>query len=171
MALYRKLAYAGGIWSLLQYGFLLGIGIVMPALLSDIMPILKATQGQSFVFMSSIMNFVMLLGIIGTAMSITVIIGTKKIKLITKTLTIILIIAGIVFIILQLVQYSYMEDIFYMVVESSLYYGAAEAEAKDNFFGKMSESFIIGIIPGILLIGSGILAYRSYRKPKKPIHD
>ncbi len=169
MILYKVLAYVGSIWSLLGYISLLGVAIAMPALLSDIMPILEASRDKSFVFFSSLLNFVLLLGIVGTAISITAIIATKKIKSITKTLPIILIIAGIVFIALQGIQYGYMEDVFGMITEGSPYYGTAEAEFEDKFFGKISESFVIGIIPGILLVVSGMLAFRIYRKPSSAV--
>ena len=73
------------------------------------------------------------------------------------------------FIALQGIQYGYMEDVFGMVTEGSPYYGTAEAEFEDKFFGKMSESFVIGIIPGILLVVSGVLAFRIYRKPSSAV--
>lgn len=171
MALYKILAYVGSIWSFITYVPLLVIAIFSSVLLRDIMPILQQTQEQSFLFMSSMMNLVFLLGIIGIAMSITVIIATRKIKPIMKRLPIILIIAGIVFVVLQWVQYSYMEDVFDIVTAGLPYYGTAEAEFEDNFFGKLSESFVIGIIPSIILIVSGMLAFRIYRKPRNPILD
>lgn len=169
MALYKILAYVGSIWSLLVYVSLLGIGIGSSAMLSDIMPMLQISQEQSFLFMSSLLNLSLWLGIIGTATSITVIIATKKIKPITKKLPGILIIAGIVFVGLQCAQYSYMENVFDMVMAGSPPYGTAEAEFEDKFFGQMSVSFVGGIIPAILLIVSGILSFRIYRKPKTQV--
>ena len=143
----------------------------MPVMLTDIMPILKQGDAEGFQFLSSMIVLLILLGIIGSAMSITVIMATRKIKPIMKRLPIILIIAGIVFVVLQWVQYSYVADVFDMATADSPYYGIAEAEAEKEFFGNMSQVFGIGSIPAILLIVSGILAFRIYRKPKNPILD
>ena len=169
MQLYKILAYAGSIWSLIGYVSLLISGIASSVMLRDIMPMLQYTQNQSFQFMSSLMNLAFLLGIIGIGMSITVIVSTKKLTPIRKRLPIILIVSGAVFLVLQWVQYNYMVDVFNTVTANYPYYSSAEAEFEDKFFAEQSKNFLIGIIPSVLLIVSGILAFRSYRKPINPI--
>ena len=116
--------------------------------------------------MTSMLNSAFLIGIVGTATSIVAIIVTRKIKA-TKKLPIILIAAGIVFVILEWLQYSVMADIFDILTAGAPYYGTAEAEAEVQFFGELNASFFVGIIPTILLIVSGILAFRIYRKPNQ----
>ena len=152
-----------------MYVFLLISGIVSSVMLRDIMPILQQTQKQSFQFMSSLMDFVFLLGIIGVGMSITVIITTKKLTPLMKRLPIILIVSGVVFLVLQWVQHNYMVGIFNTITSNAPYYGSAEVEFEGKFFAEESKNFLIGIIPSILLIVSGILAFRSYSKPINPI--
>ena len=124
----NKLAYIGAIWSLLSYIFFLGIGIV----LADIMPLLHQVQPAS----PTIMNLLFVLGILGIAISLIIIIAIRKT---VKRLSTILIITGTAFIVLQGIQYLYVTSI-----------------------SNISEISIVGIIPSILVIVSGLICkYKS----------
>ncbi len=171
MALYKKLAYAGSIWSLIQYIPLLVTAIYSSVLSVDIMPILKQAQPESYYFMSSLLDFMFLTGVVGIIISVIAIITTRKIHPMMKKLPIILIIVGIVFLVLQWGAYNFLVGVFNMVTADAPYYGAAEVAAEDQFFTGLSYATLFGIIPGILLIVSGILAFRIYREPKNLILD
>jgi len=171
MPLYKKLAYAGSIWSLIQYIPLLVTTIVSSVLSVDIMPIIEQAQPESYYFMSSVLDFGFLTGLVGIIISVIAIIATRKINPMMKRLPIILIIVGVVFLVLQWGAYNFMVGVFNTITADASYYGAAEAAFEDQFFTVLSYGALFGIIPGILLIVSGILAFRIYREPKNPILD
>ena len=171
MALYKKLAYAGSIWSLIQYIPLLVTTIVSSVLSVDILPIMEQAQPESYYFMSSLLDFGFLTGLAGIIISVIAIIATRKINPMMKRLPIILIIVGVVFLILQWGAYNFMVGVFNTITADTSYYGAAEVAFEDQFFTVLSYGALFGIIPGILLIVSGILAFRIYREPKNPILD
>ena len=171
MALYKKLAYAGSIWSLIQYIPLLVTTIVSSVLSVDIMPIIEQAQPESYYFMSSVLDFGFLTGIVGIIISVIAIIATRKINPMMKRLPIILIIVGVVFLVLQWGAYNFMVGVFNTITADASYYGAAEAAFEDQFFTVLSYGALFGIVPGILLIVSGVLAFRIYREPKNPILD
>ena len=171
MALYKKLAYAGSIWSLIQYIPLLVTTIVSSVLSVDIMPIIEQAQPESYYFMSSVLDFGFLTGLVGIIISVIAIIATRKINSMMKRLPIILIIVGVVFLVLQWGTYNFLVGVFNTITSDASYYGAAEAAFEDQFFTALSYGALFGIIPGILLIVSGISAFRIYREPKNPILD
>ena len=171
MALYKKLAYAGSIWSLIQYIPLLVTTIVSSVLSVDIMPIMEQAQPESYYFMSSVLDFGFLTGLVGIIISVIAIIATRKISPMMKRLPIILIIVGVVFLVLQWGAYNFMVGVFNTITADASYYGAAEAAFEDQFFTVLSYGALFGIVPGILLIVSGVLAFRIYREPKNPILD
>lgn len=171
MALYKKLSYAGSIWSLIQYIPLLVTTIVSSVLSVDIMPIIEQAQPESYYFMSSVLDFGFLTGLVGIIMSVIAIIATRKFNPMMKRLPIILIIVGVVFLVLQWGAYNFMVGVFNTITADASYYGAAEAAFEDQFFTALSYGALFGIISGILLVVSGILAFRIYREPKNPILD
>lgn len=171
MALYKKLAYAGSIWSLIQYIPLLVASIYSSALLVDIIPILKFAQQESYYFMSSLLDFAFLAGLVGIIISVIAIIATRKFNPMMKRIPIILIIVGVVFLVLQSGQYNFIAGMFNTMTADTPYYSAADIAFEDQFFNNLSYGALFGIIPGILLIVSGILAFRIYREPKNPILD
>lgn len=143
-----------------MYVPLLATSIVSSVLLVDIMPIMEQTQQQPYYFMSSLLDFVFLTGLVGIIISVTAIMATRKINPIRKRLSIILIVMGIVFLVLQLGQYNFMVGVFNTLTADAPYYGTAEAALENNFFTVLSSGALFGIIPGILLIVSGVLAFR-----------
>lgn len=171
MALYRKLSYVGSIWSLFTYVFLLGSSVILPASTGNMMPFLEISQPQSYQFMSSLTGFMFLTGFIGVVMSVIAIVVTRKINATRRKLFLILIFVGIVLWLLQWGQYNFVVGIFNQMTAGSSFYGAAEATFENNFFTQMKSSALIGLIPSFLLLVSGVLAFRIYRKPKNPILD
>lgn len=169
VVLYKKLAYAGSIWNLIIYVPSLATSIVSSGLLGDIMPLLEKTQPQFYYFTFALLDFMFLTGLVGIIISVTAIITTRKINPIRKRLSIILIVMGIIFLVLQWTLYNFMVGIFDIVTADAPYYDTADITAENNFFTALSYNALFGIIPGILLIVSGILAFRIYWKPRNPI--
>ena len=169
MASYRKLAYVGAIWGLLKYGFGMAafIGISIFA---------NNTSGMNQVMwmipeLTNAMNVNLLFGIVGIPISIIVIIVTKKVKFTRKKLSVILILAGGVFMSMSWVTNAFMFGLIDdKVACSSTNLNCALDIAGINI-GKIHEGMnlqsIIENIPGILLIVSGMLAFRVYRKSRK----
>ena len=132
---------------------------------------MEQAQPESYYFMSSVLDFGFLTGIVGIIISVIAIIATRKINPMMKRLPIILIIVGVVFLVLQWGAYNFMVGVFNTITADASYYGAAEAAFEDQFFTVLSYGALFGIVPGILLIVSGVLAFRIYREPKNPILD
>ena len=167
MILYKVLAYVGGILGLLKYGFTFGIFVYI----SYLMP--ESRQLAVLIGSSDSMSFLMGLGfwsaIVGIAVSIIVIVTVKKVSFIKKKLSAILILMGGIFFVVSWIAFQFMSGIVDDVVAtSSTNFWSAIAIAghdADKVYEGMNQQFLIEIIPSILLISSGLLAFRIYRKP------
>ena len=162
MVLYKKLAYVGSIWSLIQYLSLLIISITSWIYFEDIFTVIKHVQVQEVFMMTSLFSSAFLFGITGTIISIIGIISIKKIKennSVRKKLSIILIVSGITLLGLHTGQYMFMtEFIDTIITSSSTYIGGYDQSLRPDFTDSLNILFIL--VPSIILIISGFLAIR-----------
>jgi len=173
LPLYKKLGYAGAVLGILKYGFTFGIFVYISYLIPERRAI------EYLIGMSDSMSFFMGLGlwsgIVGIAVSIIAIVTVKKVSFIKKKLSVILILMGGIFFVVSWIAFQFMSGMIDDVVAtSSTNVWSAIAIAGhdvDRVYEGMNHQFLIEIVPSILLIASGLLAFRIYRKPRNPTLD
>ncbi len=166
MELYKKLAYTGAIWGLAKYSIGLGTFAVFTAFI-DITPGMNNIQ-ETFPDLANTIHLVSLFGVIGVLLSVVVIMAIKNISFVQNKLSVILIITGIVFI-----GMSWLTDDFrYTVLEDNIICASTSINCAlalsginlSSIYNAVILQTITGNIPSILLIVSGILAFRIHKK-------
>lgn len=160
MRLYKKLGYIGSIWILLEHSFLTIVVIVSLPMLYQLKPFLEASQPSASNLIFSLLHSSLLSGIVGIITCVIIIFSVKKIKRpdsIRKKLSIILIITGIILFVIQIIQFLIWLNFADEVITSSLTYtgGYTSILNTESILG-----ILIGIIPSVILIISGILAVK-----------
>ena len=170
MKSYKKVAYVGAIWSLLQYNLFIITALYSSSMISQVKPIVDMKLDYTLNFVTSMVPLLFLFGIAGIMTCIVIIFSLKKIKkadLIRKKLSKILIITGIVLFVLQIIQFPIMVNGMDEAIRSTPQYnGWYTGSYTDVLDSEKTTGIVVSVIPSIILVISGILAMKFNENQK-----
>ena len=166
MKLYKSIAYIISFWNLITSTILFTLGVLSPIIFADLLQIMRNSQPDGYSLMLDIIIAAIGLGLSGIILSIIVIISLRKISISGKKLYTILILAAFGFIILHALSINFMNDVFYDTVVGDYLiskWTSYDYEYMDRTT-QLNDSFWWGLLPGLFLMASGVLAYRESKK-------